>query len=375
MRNLLLKVLCVLLVLAPLQTIAQPDEQVQAYSIAPYNSNKILSEREGETRFGVAGLSKLPAILTICTAFDKALIDQDATLTVSERAAHVGGPTAFLERGEQIDVGSLLMAAVMISAGDAICALMEHAFGSEDVFLQNMNLLLSTCGVEQTMTDYLGTGTQFSCRELLLLGEAAVNSPTFCKYANLYTVTMAHADGRTTELTSANKMLRDYQGCFGLLTGSSNEDGYCAILACSRSDMTYLCAVVGAKSSKARFAAATELLDEAYANFKLTTISEDGVPIVFAYPVKDGSVETVDLVPHTSMTLLLNKSDGDPTEEFDLPAVLSPPLDPDLSVGSVRYLASDGTVLYEVALYPNAAVRSNGFGDILKRILLQFYGG
>ena len=99
-----------------------------------------LLERKGDVSLSAAGLCKLPAVLTLCRAFDNEVIEENTLMSVSRRAAGISGPTAFLEAGEQIAAGELLKAAVMLSAGDALCTLGENAFGSESVFCQNISV-------------------------------------------------------------------------------------------------------------------------------------------------------------------------------------------------------------------------------------------
>ena len=179
------KLICILLTFllsvsfVPFSTFAESEI---SYCIKPLHTDITVAENHADEWLNVAGLTKLPAVLTLCLAFDKGLIRDDDTIQVSANAASIDGPTAFLKRGESIGAGALMRAAVMISAGDAIVALSEHAFGSEDVFLDNIYVTLRSVGIEKQLPNSLGTYMTFSCRELVALGEAAVESLTFLKY-------------------------------------------------------------------------------------------------------------------------------------------------------------------------------------------------
>ena len=348
--------------------------EAQAYCVCALYGGTV-AEEQADAQLGVAGLSKLPAVLTLCRAFDRELIAEDAQISVGKSASAIGGPTAFLKSGEVIEAQELIRAAVMISAGDAIYALMEHAFGSEDVFLQNIALTLRSLGIERDMTDCLGANERFSCRELLKLGEAAAQSPTFLKYCTVKYAVLKHADGRDTELASANKLLTTLSGCFGLFTGSSKTDGYCGVFACKRGEAVFLCAIVGAENSAARFQTASKLFEETFANYRTYRLCEADVPLLESYPVANGDATEIDLYTRQDVSLLLKKSDGEPQPYYDLPDPLIAPLDPEHAVGSVQFCAGDGTVLYESALYPKEAVASMGFCDILRRILLAYTAG
>lgn len=350
-------------------------ETEPAYCVKPLHADLIVAEHNSEEWLNVAGLTKLPGVLTLCAAFDKGLIDENASVQVSAKAASIGGPSAYLKKGETIAAKELIRAAVMISAGDAIYALAEHAFGSEDVFLKNIELSMREMGVDKELPECLGTYMTFSCRELIAFGEAAVESPTFLKYCSVKYAELMHADGRKTELASANKLLNSLNGCIGLFTGSSKTDGYCGVFACRRGETTYLCSIIGAPNSKVRFDTATKLFEEAFANYQYVTICDPDEPVIESYPVLGADTDTVDLYAKDACALLLNKRDGEPQKKVDLPEALTAPLDPEHAVGSIAYYGADGTLLLEAALYPKEPVEANAYPAILRRLLFLFLNG
>ena len=372
------KVICVLIAFAIIFSMTpsvHADNKSVSYCLRPLGSDRIIAENNGEEWQNVAGLTKLPAVITLCNAIDKGLIDESAAVSVSAKAASVGGPSAYLKRGETAPASELIRAAVMISAGDAIYALAEHAFGSEDVFLDNIKLIMRSAGVEKDLPGCLGTYMTFSCRELISLGELAVQSPTFLKYCSQKYYVFEHSDGRKTELATANKLLTTLPGCIGLFTGSSSTDGYCGVFACRRGETTYLCAIIGAPNSKTRFETATKLFEETFANYRYVTFCDPEEPMVESYPVEGGDVDFIDLYARDRYSLLMKKSDGEPQKKIDLPEILTAPLDPDHAVGTISFYAADGSLLAEEALYPASAVSASGFSETLKRIFLSFLNG
>ena len=371
MRRVFVWLLCAAVLMLPVRGSAEGGD-AKAYLLMPAGSGAVLREERGEERFSVAGLCKLPAILTLCRAFDEGLIAPDASVDVSKRASKVSGPSAFLEAGERIAAGELIKAAVMISAGDAITALGETAFGSEEVFLQNIGVILREAEVTAQPETCLGTGLQLSCQELIRLGNVALLSKTYRTYCGLYMDTIPHSKGTSTELVTGNRMVRSYSGCFGLLTGSSREDGYCGLFAAERNGMTYLCAVIGSPTSEARFARAGQLFDDAFANYRLDQPATKGEPMLVDYPVLYGDQKTVSLLPEETVVLLRNKADGAITTSYDLPDALPAPLDPAVAVGTAAFTDESGSTLAVVPLYPAQSVLSNGFRDVLCRLLLRY---
>lgn len=62
----------------------------------------------------------------------------------------------------------------------------------------------------------------------------------------------SHGDGRKTQLTNTNKLIRLYEGCDGGKTGSTKEAGYCMAATAQRAACRLVAVVLGASSSTGR---------------------------------------------------------------------------------------------------------------------------
>ena len=255
----------------------------------------------------------------------------------------------------------------MISAGDAIVTLGENAFGSESIFVNNIRVTLKELGVDRALADCLGTGTAFSARDLCALGAAAAKSDHFCRWSNQYMEHIVHAGGRETELVNANRMIRSYSGCFGLMTGSQKEEGYSGVFVVKRQEAVYVAAVIGAKSSEVRFGAAGALFDYAFATFQPVRLAGAGEVAAPDWPVVYGDRDSVDLVAHEDASLLLSKQAGKVERRLDVTDPLTAPLFTEESVGSAVFTLG-GEEVFTVALYPAADVISHSLLDLLRRI-------
>ena len=369
MRRFVSLVLTVFILLRPVGTWGEEpvSADAPAWCLMLPGREEPLLDKKGSDGMAVAGLRKLPAVLTLCRAFDSGLIQESAGMQVSPRAASIPGPTAFLEAGERIEAGELLKAAVMISAGDAIVTLGENAFGSESVFLNNIMVTLKELGVDRVLPDCLGTGVAFSAQDLCILGAAAVKSEHFCRWAGQYMEHIVHAGGRETELVNANRMIRSYSGCFGLMTGSQKEEGYSGVFAVKRQEVVYVTAVIGARTSEERFAAAGALFDYAFAAFQPVHIAGAGEMVAPDWPVLYGDRAAVDLVAHEDASLLLSKQAGKVERRLDVADPLTAPLSTEVSVGQAVFTLG-GEEVFSVALYPAADVVSHSLPDLLRRI-------
>ncbi len=88
-----------------------------------------------------------------------------------------------------------------------------------------------------------------------------------------------HLDGlsakRAFGLSSTNKLVRYYEGCTGLKTGYTSGAGFCISATAKRGELELIAVVLGAKTSKDRFATASTLLDWGFANFQSVTVTPE----------------------------------------------------------------------------------------------------
>lgn len=347
-------------------------EDASGALLAEATTQQVLLEQDADTPRSVAGLAKLPAVLALSEAVDQGKLDLQSEIAVSEKAAGVGGPTAFIEGGEVISAAPLMKAAVMICAGDAITALGEALAGSETAFVEAINTRLSELGVPVTLDNATGAGTQFTPRQLAVIGAALMKSPTFTSHSKLTLENFAHADGRETELVNANRMLRSYAGCTGVATGSSQADGYCGVFAVTRGDTQLICVVLGCRNSSTRFAVASAMLDQAFATKKAQKCAEKGEVIAESVRVHGGKRREVNLVAKDTIVLLLDKAEPALVAVENIPEQLEAPLDTNSVVGSVSYQTADGVEKGKVELVPQVEVEQALFREIIRNLLLSF---
>ena len=315
------------------------------------DGGQVVYGAQGDEKLEVGGLSRLPALLAVCEGIDAGLLGLDMMVTVSHEAAAIQGPTAFLSPGEAIDAGSLLKAGIIITAGDAIYALGEAVFGTEEACLIRIRERLASLNIQAEYGDMLGSGVKLSARDLAALGRALMASPSFTSYSGIFLDTITHPDGRETQLASSNRLIKSMPGCNGVATGSSSTAGYCGVYSVKRNGASWLCAVIGAPDSAARSAAATALLEHGFAAYEVKTLARAESVLVDAVPVQGAKQANVALVAAGDAILLLPKGVSFETQ-FDLPEFLSAPVSSREGVGSVTYVDGDGETLCRVDLLP-----------------------
>lgn len=366
--------------LVPGRTFAENREDpvdlsgVKTCALAEMNSLNIIVQKEGGEKQNVAGLAMLPALLYVCESFDTAALEDDTIVTVSEEAAAVKGPTAFLRPYEQIGAGLLLKAAVMITAGDAITALAETAAGTEQNAVTAINLMLEERGITGRCDSLFAPDMLLSANELLLLGKALLCSKSFLRFSAVYLDEIVHGNGEKTELVSRNRLLVSVSGCNGIATGSSDEAGYCGVFSVNRGDTQYLCAVTGAENAAARFETARILIEDAFASYKITKAVSAGERAAENIPVLGGTKTKVDLVARED-AVLIDRQGETYTRQLYVPNELRAPVVSQEQAGKLVIVNGGGETVSEVLLYPAEDIPAAGFLDRMEIIMKRWVSG
>lgn len=336
-------------------------------------TGKVIYEKAADEQKEFAGLVRLPALLLICRAFDDGMIFDNTVVTVSAGASKIKGTTAFLAANERINADSLLKAAVMLNAGDAVCALLQALYPSEAAGTEAVNALLSSLGIKKELPSAMGAGAEFSANEIAAVSIELIKSPSFLKYSSLYTDVLRHEAAADTELTNPNRLVRHYSGCFGLATGSVGSSMYCGAFAARRGGTEFIAVVGGASGSDARFTAARELLDYGFSAYRTVELMGEGEAVA-VLPVTGGTLREVSVVTGASASVLAPVNDAKVTSESELPEFVEAPVAEGDTLGELIVYNSGGAVISRVPLVAAHTVERAEFGDYFMLMLRRWLG-
>lgn len=334
-------------------------------------TGKILYAQNMEEALPPASVTKVMTLLLIMEAIDDGRIRLDDTVTVSANAASMGGSQVFLKEGERMSVEDLLKSVVIASANDAAVALAEYVAGSVTAFVARMNGRAAELGLENTKFENV-TGLDDSVEahltsalDIARMSRELIRHKTILTYSSLWMDSIR--DG-AFGLTNTNRLVRFYDGCTGLKTGSTAKAGFCVSATAERNGMSLVCVIMGAQSRDERNAAAASLLDWGFANYGLYRAGEgECAPI----PVKGGVRDRCN-VAHAVFTTVLPKGDLDKvTARETLPATLSAPVSVGDAVGKISYYVGE-TCIGEIGVFSTERVECIGFFEVFRRVLAKF---
>ena len=350
------------------ETITLVDSQLDIAAtscvlIEPYTLT-VLYENNPSEQLPPASITKIMSLLLIMEAVADGRLTLETQITASEHACSMGGSQIWLEPGETMSLDEMLKAIVIASANDATVAVAEAIAGSEESFVELMNKRAAELSM---------TGTHFvNCTGLDAEGhlttayDVALMSSALIKYdliTNYSTVWMDTLRGGESELVNTNKLVRFYDGCIGLKTGTTGGAGHCLSAAARRDGMTLVAVVMHGDDSNARFQGARKLLDFGFANYAFSSVSAE-LPSG-CIPVKGGELPTVEYVAEDALSVLTRKGNTEISREVILPDSVKAPIKKGDVLGTVA-VSADGEEIGIIEIKAAQTVR--------KRTLFMVYG-
>lgn len=252
-------------------------------------------------RLPIASMCKIMTLLLCFESIDEGALSMDEELVISERAASMGGSQVFLEANAKYPVRELIKSIVVCSANDSCVALAERISGSESVFVDKMNEKAKEIGANDTLfanCTGLPKEPQYSCaKDVAIMLKNLLKHEEYYTFGKVWMDKFQHPEGRYTEISNTNKLVRFYDGCDGGKTGFTNEAGFCLAATAKRGDMRIISVVIGEESSKNRFDDIRTTFDYGFANYTVTPIVEGGKSIEQSVAVTGGKAKSVAVYP------------------------------------------------------------------------------
>ena len=358
--------------LLPLEERAPVSLECKSALLMEASSGQIIFETNADEKRPVASVVKIMTILMCLEAVDSGRVSLDDRVTISKNASGMGGSQVLLDTGEVQTLDILLKSTVVGSAHDAAVAIAEHLYGSQELFVKQMNARAQALGMKDTVfvncTGLPAQGQHTTARDVARMAATLFGHELYYKYAGIWMDKVDHGDGRVTDLTNTNRLIRFYDGCDGGKTGSTNEAGYCIAATARRGGMRLIAVVLGGSSGKKRFACAEKMFDHGFANYRLLTAAERGTRVRGEMPVTGGSLDSVPLALDGDLTLLMNKAEAAEIElKPNLPPSVAAPVAAGDEIGSVDILLN-GRTIARIPVAAAGSVARQGFPDAWRRL-------
>ena len=197
----------------------------------------------------------------------------------------MGGSQVFLEEGETQTLETMIKCIVIASGNDASVAMAVHIAGNEPEFVNAMNKKAQALGMKNThFVDCCGLTDSddhyTTAYDIALMSRELIRKyPEILNYSSVWMDTITHNTRQGSKefgLSNTNRLIRTYEGCVGLKTGSTSKAKFCVSAVAKRKGITLIAVVMAAPDSRTRVKDASMLFDYGFAKCSLYTDENPG---------------------------------------------------------------------------------------------------
>lgn len=339
----------------------------------------VLYEKNPDRALSPASITKIMTLILIFDALESGQITLEEEVTTSAHARSMGGSQVFLEEGERQTVETLIKCIVVASGNDASVAMAEHICGSETEFVNRMNERAQGLGMTAThFEDCCGLTESkthlASARDVALMSRELITKyPKIHQYSTIWMENITHVTQKGSSefgLANTNKLLKQYEYCTGLKTGSTSIAKYCLSATAEKDGIKLIAVIMAAPDYKIRFAEAKSLLQYGYGLCKL--FHDENTDILPDALILGGVKENAALRYQGEFSYL--STDGTDisgiTKEILITEQIKAPVKEGDTAGRAAYYLN-GSEIGSVELLFGESVEKAGFLDYLKK---AFYG-
>lgn len=318
----------------------------EAAILIDQTTGKVLYEHNSHEQLRPASVTKVMTILLIMEAIDNGDIKLEDKISCSEKASSMGGSQIWLDTRETLTVHEMLKAICVVSANDCTVAMAEHLAGTEEAFVERMNKRAKELGMNDTTfknchgIDEEGHVT--SVYDISLMSrELLEKHPQITNYTTIYMDTLR--DGKS-ELVNTNKLVRNYQGCTGLKTGSTSLALFNLSASATRDGLSLIAVIMKAPTTATRFAEAQKLLNYGFSNYASVSFGEKG-EVVKKVTVEKGVEQEVNAILESKPSVLIKKGqEKSVIQEIKIDEKISAPIEKGQKIGEATYTLNDETI-------------------------------
>ena len=249
MKKIISLLISLILVLLQFNIVAIATEfSVSAKSAILINADTLevlYSKAEHEKR-GIASTTK---ILTSLIALEYG--EPQKQVVATKEAVTVEGTSIGLKAGDKITLMALVYGMLLESGNDAANVTAFAISGNITNFAKVMNGFSKSIGMTNSnftnpsgLTDKNHYSTAF---DMALLTSVAIKNPIFRKITSTESAVIDFGVPEISrKLTNHNRLLKEYDGVFGIKTGYTKASGRCLVTACEKNGVTLIAVTLNA---------------------------------------------------------------------------------------------------------------------------------
>ncbi len=195
------------------------------------------------------------------------------------------------------------------------------------------------------------------------------NHPSITNYTTIWMDSIR--DGKS-ELVNTNKLVRNYEGCTGLKTGSTSLALYNLSASATRDNLSLITVIMKAPTTALRFSEAKQLLDYGFNNYSSSELSKKD-EIIKNITVEKGTQNSINAIFSEDKYCLIPKGqDSKITQEINIPDTISAPINKGDKIGEIKYYY-DNELLSSVDVVSDSDVKKHSFINMSELLLKKWF--
>jgi len=348
--------------------------------VIDFDTGIILLEKKPFEKMLPSSMTKMMTSYIIQEKIKKAEISYDSQFPVSEKAWRIGGSKTFVSLGDKVRVEDLLRGIIIQSGNDACIVAAEGLYGSEELFVNEMNAKAQELGMKNTnfmnSSGWPEENHYSTAYDLALLGIALIKDhPDFYSLYSEKTFTFGKDQkGRPITQGNRNTLLYKEIGCDGIKTGHTEDGGFGIAASFIDNGKRYIMVINGLSSMKERSSEAEILLNWVKHNFINKKLFAKGDIVEKEAKVLFGMKEAIPLILKEDVMILiprLNQNNVNIKLEYASP-IKAPIKEGDL-VG--KMVINIDNKVHETTIIAGESVEEIGvFSKIMHSVKLWLFG-
>lgn len=292
---------------SPGETPLGPVETVAKWAfIQDFTTGAVLLNKGADEAMPPSSMTKLMTMYLVYEQLKKGQLKLTDTVTVSARAAAMGGSRMFIDVGKPVVIEDLVRGVIVASGNDAATVLAETVGGSQEKFVDMMNAKARELGMTHSTfrnpTGWPDPEQFMSCRDIATLANRIVKEfPEYYKYES-------ERSFKYNNIEQQNRHPMVQAGTAdGLKTGHTDAGGFGLVASSSRDGRRMVMVLNGMTSMHERAQESEKLMNWAFGNFENVTLFSANEVIDNAQ-VWLGTDKTVPLTGGRDLVVTLPKS-------------------------------------------------------------------
>lgn len=207
---------------------------------------EVVYAKNSTERLSMASTTK---IMTVILALEYGAVDEP--LTVTQEMIAVEGSSMGLQDGDSVSLKTLVKGMLLESGNDAANAVAYIIAGGLDSFVELMNVKAKEIGMYstsfETPSGLDGDNHYSTAFDMAVLGAYAVKNPEFRSICSEVSDAVYYGNPpHRRVLTNHNKLLKLYDGAFGIKTGFTKKSGRCLVSSVNKDGKTLIAVTLNA---------------------------------------------------------------------------------------------------------------------------------